>query len=212
MNTRTHLLGLNLPAAAVLALLACAMLSGCSIQKRTTAPGWHVEKAPSLFHQIGGPSSSLTPAVKPEPSALRRLDRLPPRALDWTTSTLPTDTSAVDAKVKRQVKRILRREIRLRKRMLMYPKGAFRSEYERSAYELHVRAARKCAAQGQQLSEFAPEEFSQLEHLQDPSRDTMRKLKGRKVVEFLALAVSLALFAFMMLLVVVFASNPWGGG
>ena len=114
--------------------------------------------------------------------------------------------------MKRQVKRILRGEIRLRKRMLMYPRGAFRNEYERSAYELHVRAARKCAAQGQQLSELAPEEFSQLEHLQDPSRKTMRKLKGRKVVEFLALAVSLAVFAFMMLLVIAFASNPWGGG
>ena len=193
------------------AVLMLCVLSSCSIQKRTTAPGWHVENAPKVFRQAG-PSNSLSLDVKFEPPALQRLDRLPPRALSWTTSTFAADTSAVNAKVKRQVKRILRREIRLRKRMLMYPRGAFRNEYERSAYELHVRAARKCAAQGQQLSEFAPEEFSQLEHLQDPSRKTMRKLKGRKVVEFLALAVSLALFAFMMLLVIVFASNPWGGG
>ena len=195
----------------VLAMLTSCLLSSCSVQKRTTAPGWHVEKASRVLRQAG-PSNSLSLDVKSESPALQRMDRLPPRALSWTTSTFAADTSAVDAKVKRQVKRILRGEIRLRKRMLMYPRGAFRNEYERSAYELHVRAARKCAAQGQQLSEFAPEEFSQLEHLQDPSRKTMRKLKGRKVVEFLALAVSLAVFAFMMLLVIAFASNPWGGG
>ena len=41
---RTHLLQSGLSATVILPLLACAMLTGCSVQKRTTAPGWHVEK------------------------------------------------------------------------------------------------------------------------------------------------------------------------
>jgi len=188
------------------AVLMLCVLSSCSIQKRTTAPGWHVEKAPSLFHPIGGPSSSLTPAVRPEPLALQRLDRLPPRALDWTKSRFPADTSAVDAKVKRQVKRALRREIQTRKRMLMYPQGLRKNVNERVADELHAKAVRQCLAQGKQLNELAPEEFAQLEHLQNPSCQTLRALKVRKFVEIVGLIV-LAAFDFFLIFLVVVLSN-----
>ena len=192
------------------AVLMLCVLSSCSIQKRTTFTGWHVEKAPSLFHQIGGPSSSLTPAVKPEPLALQRLDRLPPRALSWTTRQAPMDTSVVYAKVKRQVKRALRREIQTRKRMLMYPQGLGKNINERVADELHAKAVRQCLAQGKQLNELAPEEFAQLEHLQNPSCQTQRALKVRKFVEIVGWIV-LAAFAFFLIFFAVLLSNYQGG-
>ena len=60
---RTCFFRLKLPVVAVLALMACAMLSSCSVQKRTTAPGWHVERssrhAPSVQVQRPKPQNNL---------------------------------------------------------------------------------------------------------------------------------------------------------
>ena len=60
---RTCFFRLKLPVVAVLALMACAMLSSCSVQKRTTAPGWHVERssrhAPSVQAQRPKPQNNL---------------------------------------------------------------------------------------------------------------------------------------------------------
>ena len=166
MNTHTHLLRLNLPAAAVLALLACAMLSSCSVQKRTTAPGWHVEKASGWFRQAG-PSNSLTPQVKPDLPMLTRMNRLPPRTLGWTMRRFPADTSAVDAKARRKVKRALRREIRFREQIVMFPRaGAIRLVKPEAIADLwHDRAERLSGEQGQPLSKVAPDEFARLERL-----------------------------------------------
>ena len=212
MNTRTHLLRLNLPAAAVLALLACAMLSSCSVQKRTTAPGWHVEKASGVFRQAG-PSNSLSLDVKSESSALQRLERLPPRALDWTTSTLPTDTSAVDAKVKRQVTSALRREIRVREELLMFTRlPPSVSELKKAdAEKWHNRAEQICKEQGQFLSEVAPDEFARLESLRYPSRDTMKELKQRKKRRAVAGSTFVLVFTVLLLFLLAIAThNPWG--
>ena len=186
----------------VLAMLTLCLLSSCSIQKRTTAPGWHVEKAPSLFHQIGGPSSSLTPAVKPEPLALQRLDRLPPRALDWTTSTLPTDTSAVDAKLRKQVTRALQREIELREANLMFPHGLSNGYRKREAEKWHDKAEQRCLEQDQFLNEVAPDEFARLESLRYPSRETMQELKRKKRLIILApFVVLMAVIALLLPLI-----------
>ena len=200
INTRTHLLRLNLPAAAVLALLACAMLTGCSVQKRTTAPGWHVEKASKVFRQAG-PSSSLTPAVRSEPLALKRMNRIPPRALHWTTSTFPADTLVVDAKARRKVKRALRREIRYREQIVMFPSaGAFSLvEPEVIADMWHDRAERISGEQGQPLSNVAPDEFARLERLRDPDLETMQDLKAKMVIKVLiGLVVGLALVPILL--------------
>ena len=197
MNTRTHLLRLSLPAAAVLALLACAMLTGCSVQKRTTAPGWHVEKASGWFRKAG-PSSSLTPQVKPDLPTLTRMKRLPPRALHLTTSTLPADTSAVDAKVKRQVTSALRREIELREANLMFPHGLSNGFRKREAEKWHDKAEQLCLEQEQFLNEVAPDEFARLESLRYPSRETMQELKRKK--RLIILAPFVALMAVIALL------------
>ena len=62
---RTRFFRLKLPVVAVLTLLACAMLSSCSVQKRTTAPGWHVERssrhAPSVQVHIPKPNDDILP-------------------------------------------------------------------------------------------------------------------------------------------------------
>jgi len=212
MNTRTHLLRLNLPAAAVLALLACAMLTGCSVQKRTTAPGWHVEKASGWFRQAG-PSNSLTPQVKPDLPTLTRMDRLPPRALSWTTSTLPTDTSAVDAKVKSQVTGALRKEIRVREKLLMFPRGPLSAWRKAEAEKRHNSAEQICKEQGLYLSEVAPDEFARVEKLRYPSRDTMKELKRRKTSTVVVLVLlSIGAIAYFLYLLSSLLANPWGGG
>ena len=81
MNTRIHVSRLNWPTAAVLALLACVLLSSCSIQKRTTSPGWHVERAsrhaPSV--QMHSPKSCDKPKL--ERSHTQRLVLVVPRSL-----------------------------------------------------------------------------------------------------------------------------------
>jgi len=212
MNTRTHLLRLNLPAAAVLALLACAMLSGCSIQKRTTAPGWHVEKASRVSRQAG-PSSSLTPQVKTDPPTLTRMNRLPPRSVEWKTSAFPADTSVVDAKVKRKVTSALRREIRVREELLMFPRlPSSVSELKKAdAEKWHNRAEQICKEQGQFLSEVAPDEFARLESLRYPSRDTMKELKQRKKRRAVAGSTFVLVFTVLLLFLLAIAThNPWG--
>ena len=212
MNTRTHLLRLSLPAAAVLALLACAMLTGCSVRKRTTAPGWHVEKASGWFRQAG-PSNSLTPQVKPDLPTLTRMDRLPPRALSWTTSTLPTDTSAVDAKVKSQVTGALRKEIRVREKLLMFPRGPLSAWRKAEAEKRHNSAEQICKEQGLYLSEVAPDEFARVEKLRYPSRDTMKELKRRKTSTVVVLVLlSIGAIAYFLYLLSSLLANPWGGG
>ena len=81
INTRTHLLRLNLPAAAVLALLACAMLTGCSVQKRTTAPGWHIERASRQALTVQAHSAKSCDKPKLERSHTQRLALVVPRSL-----------------------------------------------------------------------------------------------------------------------------------
>ena len=201
MNTRTHLLRLNLPAAAVLALLACAMLLGCSIQKRTIAPGWHVEKASRVSRQAG-PSSSLTLPVKPDLPTLTWMKRLPPRALDWTTSTFLADTLVVDAKLKRQVTRALQREIELREANLMFPHGLSYGFRKREAEKWHDKAEQRCLEQEQFLNEVAPDEFARLESLRYPSRETMQELKRKKRLIILApFVVLMAVIALLLPLI-----------
>ena len=196
----------------LLAMTAACLLSSCSVQKRTTAPGWHVEKASGWFRQAG-PSSSLAPQVKPDLPTLTRMKRLPPRALDWTTSTLPTDTSAVDAKVKRQVTSALRREIRVREELLMFPRlPPSVSELKKAdAEKWHNRAEQICKEQGQFLSEVAPDEFARLESLRYPSRDTMKELKQRKKRRVVAGSTFVLVFTVLLLFLLAIAThNPWG--
>ena len=193
------------------AVLAVLWLTGCSVQKRTTAPGWHVEKAPSLFHQIGGPSASLTLDVKAELPALQRMNRLPPRALDWTTSRLPADTSAVDAKVKKKVRRALRREIRIREDLLMFPLGSAIGLRKREAEKWHDRAEQICKEQGQFLNEVAPDEFARLESLRYPGRETLQELKTRKTLT-VVVSVLLSLGAIAYVLFLIALGSAFAGG
>ena len=194
------------------AVLMLCVLSSCSIQKRTTAPGWHVENAPKVFRQAG-PSNSLSLDVKFEPPALQRLDRLPPRALSWTTSTLPTDTSAVDAKVKSQVTGALRKEIRVREKLLMFPRGPLSAWRKAEAEKRHNSAEQICKEQGLYLSEVAPDEFARVEKLRYPSRDTMKELKRRKTSTVVVLVLlSIGAIAYFLYLLSSLLANPWGGG
>ena len=88
----------------------------------------------------------------------------------------------------------------------MYPQGLGKNINEREADELHAKAVRQCLAQGKQLNELAPEEFAQLELLQNPSRKAMRALKVRKFAEIVGLIV-LAAFAFYLIFLTVLLSN-----
>ena len=61
-------------------MTAACLLSSCSVQKRTTAPGWHVERssrhAPSVQVHIPKPNDDILP----ERSDLRKLMPVVPRA------------------------------------------------------------------------------------------------------------------------------------
>ena len=171
------------------AVLAVFWLTGCSVQKRTTAPGWHVEKASRVSRQTG-PSSSLTIQVKTDPLTLTRMNRLPPRAVEWTTSAFPADTSVVDAKVKRKVRSALRIEIRMREDLLMFPNRTTIGLREQEAEKWHDRAEQICKEQEQFLHEVAPDEIARLESLRDPSRETMQELKRKKRLTIWALILS----------------------
>ena len=81
MNTCTDFPRLNLPAAAVLAWLACAMLSSCSVQKRTTAPGWHVELSSRQALTVQVHSAKSFDKPKLERSHSQRLELVVPRSL-----------------------------------------------------------------------------------------------------------------------------------
>ena len=191
MNMPIYLELMTLPKSlvVVLAMFACALLSSCSVQKRTTAPGWHVEKASGWFRQAG-PSSCLTPQVKPDLPRLTRMKRLPPRALDWTTSTFLADTSVVDAKVKRKVRSALRIEIRMREDLLMFPNRTTIGLREQEAEKWHDRAEQICKEQEQSINQVAPDEIARLESLRDPSRETMQELKRKKRLTIWALILS----------------------
>ena len=212
MNMLIYLVLMTLPKSllVVLALLTLCLLAGCSVQKRTTAPGWHVEKATNLFHQAGA-SSSLMPDTKSESPALTRMNRIPPRALDWTPKQAPMDTSRVNARVKRQVKRALRREIQFREQVLMFPRGLARGLNEWHADNWHERAEKRSEAQGQPLSELAPDELAKLEHLQNPSRETMQKLKTRKTLTVVATAVFL-IATILLVLYIALLGMAFSGG
>ena len=82
LNTCTHFIRLTLPAAAVLALLACATLLGCSVQKRTTAPGWHVERASRQASTVQVHTSAANDDSKRASRLQRRLEPVVPRALN----------------------------------------------------------------------------------------------------------------------------------
>ena len=101
------------------------------------------------------------------------------------------DTSLINARVKRQVKRALRREIQFRKQVLMFPRGLLRGLNEWHADNWHEKAEARCEGQGQPLSELAPDELAKLEHLQNPSRGTMQKVKTRKTLTVVATVVLL---------------------
>ena len=176
---------------AVLAMLTLCLFAGCSVQKRTTAAGWHVEKE-SGFFRLAGPSSSLTPQVKTDPPTLTRMNRLPPSAVEWTTSAFPVDTSVVDAKVKKKVRSALRREIRMREDLLMFPNRTCSTCGKRyhEAEKWHDRAEQICKEQEQFLNEVAPDEFARLESLRDPSRETMQELKRKKRLTIWALILA----------------------
>ena len=183
------------------AILAVFWITGCSVQKRTTAPGWHVEKASGGFRQAG-PSSSLTPQVKPDLPTLTRMKRLPPRALDWTTSTFLADTLVVDAKLRKQVTRALQREIELREANLMFPHGLSNGFRKREAEKWHDKAEQRCLEQEQFLNEVAPDEFARLESLRYPSRETMQELKRKKRLIILApFVVLMAVIALLLPLI-----------
>ena len=76
-----HLIPLKLPTAAVLALLACALLSSCSIQKRTTSPGWHVERSSRQALTVLAHSAKSFDKPKLERSHTQRLVLVVPRSL-----------------------------------------------------------------------------------------------------------------------------------
>ena len=76
-----HLIPLKLPTAAVLALLACALLSSCSIQKRTTSPGWHVERSSRQALTVQAHSAKSFDKPKLERSHTQRLVLVVPRSL-----------------------------------------------------------------------------------------------------------------------------------
>ena len=194
------------------AVLAVFWLTGCSVQKRTTAPGWHVEKASRVSRQTG-PSSSLTIQVKTDPLTLTRMNRLPPRAVEWTTSAFPADTSVVDAKVKSQVTSALRKEIRVREKLLMFPRGPLSAWRKAEAEKRHNRAEQICKEQGLFLSEVAPDEFAKVEQLRYPGRDTMKELKRAKQIRvFAGVMIVLAVLVAMLFFLAALTTNIWGGG
>ena len=182
---------MNLHVAAALALFACALLSSCSVQKRTTAPGWHVEKRGKVFRQAV-PSSSLTPAVMSEPLALQRMNRIPPRALAWKTRTFPADTLVVDAKLRKQVTRALGREIRCREQIVMFPRGLLSGLMKREAEQWHEKAEQICKEQGQFLNDVAPDKFARAERLRYPGQEMRQDLKGRKILLIVVWSVLVA--------------------
>ena len=184
-----------------IAILAVFWITGCSVQKRTTAPGWHVEKTTGWFRQAG-PSSSLTPQVNPDLPSLTRMKRLPPRALDWTTSIFLADTLEVDAKLRKQVWRALKHEIELREANLMFPHGLSNGFRKREAEKWHDKAEQLCLEQEQFLNEVAPDELARLESLRYPSRETMQELKRKKMLIILApFVVLMAVIAFLLPLI-----------
>ena len=139
------------------------------------------------------------------------MNRIPARALDWTTRQALIDTSRVNARVKRQVKRALRREIQFREQVLMFPRGLARGLNEWHADNWHERAEARSEAQGQLLSELAPDEFAKLEHLQNPSRETMQKLKTRKTLTVVAILV-LSIAAILLVLYAALLGLAFSGG
>jgi hypothetical protein len=196
----------------VLAMLTLCLLAGCSVQKRTTAPGWHVEKATNLFHQTG-PSSCLTPDAKSESPSLARMNRIPPRVLERTTSAFPADTSAVDAELRKQVTRALQREIKKRTALLMFPNGLSSDLRKRKAEKWHDRAEQICKEQGQFLNDVAPDEFAKLESLRYPGRETMKELKRKKKMLIMTIVLSYFVVALASVwYLATFLVNPWGGG
>ena len=149
-----------------------------------------------------GPSSFLTPQVKPDLPTLTRMKRLLPRALDWTTSTFLADTSVVDAKLRKQVTRALQREIELREANLMFPHGLSNGFRKREAEKWHDKAEQRCLEQEQFLNEVAPDEFARLESLRFPSRETMQELKRKKRLIILApFVVLMAVIALLLPLI-----------
>ena len=81
MKRLFYLIPLKLPAAAVLALLACAMLSSCSVQKRTTSPGWHIERESRHAPSVQAHSAESCDKPKFERSHTQRLALVVPRSL-----------------------------------------------------------------------------------------------------------------------------------
>ena len=184
INTRTHLLRLNLPAAAVLALLACAMLTGCSVQKRTTAPGWHIERAsrqaPSVQAQRPKPQNNL----KRECRDQRRLKLVVPRALKTlqlsrcerslkiagreagqVVSFTPSEKAEDSAQILQQksvaipdweaeVAQLLRKEWNARQFGLIYI--TFGVSWLVAAHR-RAKAEQLCAKHGKSIAEVAPE-------------------------------------------------------
>ena len=192
-----------------IAILAVFWLTGCSVQKRTTTPGWHVEKRGKVFRQAV-PSSSLTPAVMSEPLALQRMNRIPPRALAWKTRSFPADTLVVDAKLSKQVTRALRREIRCREQIVMFPRGLSSGAMKCGAERWRDKAEQRCKDHGQFLSEVAPDEFARAERLCYPDQEVRQDLKGRKIFLIVLWSV-LAAYALVLTFLIVLVLGYQGG-
>ena len=121
------------------------------------------------------------------------------------------DTSLINARVKRQVKRALLREIQFREQVLMFPRGLLRGLNEWHADNWHEKAEARCKTQGQPLSELAPEELAKLEHLQNPSQETVQKLKMRKTLTVVATVV-LFIAAILLVLYAALLGMAFSGG
>lgn len=65
---------------AVLAVLMLCVLSGCSVQKRTTAPGWHIERASREALSVQAQRPKPQDNLKRECRDRRRLKLVVPRA------------------------------------------------------------------------------------------------------------------------------------
>jgi len=82
----------------------------------------------------------------------------------------------------------------------MFPHGLARGLNEWQADIWHERAEARSKSQGQPLRELAPDELAKLEHLQNPSRETMEKLKTRKTLTVVApLVLSIAAILSVLL-------------
>ena len=196
----------------ILFMFAASWMTSCSVQKRTTAPGWHVENASKVFHHSRPVYTHLS-LTKKELSPTTQKSLIPMRSKEFRLEKLALDTLAIGSKWKKQVRRFLRHEIKFRERALMFPKGLSAANNLRLADLWHEKAEKQCTEESHDLKDVAREEYNELERLRNPRPEKMEKLKRRRYTIITVVSCCLVIFfvGFISLLAS-FSQNPWGGG